>query len=81
MAADRAVVSLRKILLRAAARVEGGGKVTLPADPPADVGAAGRPFTEINDYRTWRELTPHHWLDTVPTNDIDATKDLAASES
>jgi hypothetical protein len=79
VAADRAVASLRRILLRAAARVEGGGKLPLPANL-TDVGAPDV-FLRTNDYRAWRELTPHHWLDTVPTNDIDATKDVAGSES
>lgn len=57
--ADRAVNSLRKILLQAAERLEKGGALALPADL-TDVGAPDV-FISKAARSKWRDLTPNHW--------------------
>ncbi len=58
--ADRAVVALRKMLLRSAKNIEeGGDPVAMPGDltdvgaPDAFIAASARP--------TWQQLSPGHW--------------------
>ena len=60
--ADRAVSSLRKMLLQAAERVEKGGTLTLPADL-TDVGAPDV-FISKDARSKWRDLAPNHWSTT-----------------
>ena len=58
--ADRAVSSLRKILLQATDRLEKGTPLTLPADL-TDVGAPDV-FIRKDERSKWRDLTPHHLI-------------------
>jgi phthalate 4,5-dioxygenase oxygenase subunit len=60
--ADRAVSSLRKMLLQAADRLEKGGTLTLPADL-TDVGAPDV-FISKAARSKWRDLAPNHWQTT-----------------
>jgi phthalate 4,5-dioxygenase len=57
--ADRAVSSLRRLLLQAADRLEKGGTLTLPADL-TDVGAPDV-FISKDARSKWRDLAPNHW--------------------
>lgn len=57
--ADRAVSSLRKMLLQAADRVEQGGRLELPEDL-TDVGAPDV-FIRKDARSKWRDLAPNHW--------------------
>jgi phthalate 4,5-dioxygenase oxygenase subunit len=66
VAADRAVASLRKTLLRAADRVAGGETITLPRDL-TDVGAPDV-FLGAQDQKSWRVLTPNHYLESADQN-------------
>jgi phthalate 4,5-dioxygenase len=59
VAADRALGSLRRLLLRAADRLEKGGTLALPEDL-TDVGAPDV-FIRKAERSKWRELTPNHW--------------------
>jgi len=61
VAADRAVASLRKILLRAADAVEKGASLSLPPDL-TDV-AAPDVFLLKQERKKWHDLTPNHWQD------------------
>jgi hypothetical protein len=61
VAADRAVASLRKILLRAADDVEKGASLSLPPDL-TDVGAPDV-FLLKQERKKWHDLTPNHWQD------------------
>jgi phthalate 4,5-dioxygenase oxygenase subunit len=61
--ADRAVNSLRKLLLQAADRLEKGGTLTLPEDL-TDVGAPDV-FLRKAERSKWRELAPNHWKTSV----------------
>jgi phthalate 4,5-dioxygenase oxygenase subunit len=61
--ADRAVNSLRKLLLQAAERLEKGGTLTLPEDL-TDVGAPDV-FLRKAERSKWRELAPNHWKTSV----------------
>ena len=58
--ADRAVSSLRRILLQAADRMEKGAELKLPADL-TDV-IAPDVFIRKEQRSNWRDLTPHHWV-------------------
>jgi hypothetical protein len=57
--ADRAVNSLRRLLLQAADRVEKGEELQLPENL-TDVGAPDL-FLVGRDRAKWRDLTPNHW--------------------
>ena len=57
--ADRAVSSLRRMLLQAADRVEQGGPLELPEDL-TDVGAPDV-FIRKDARSKWRDLAPNHW--------------------
>jgi phthalate 4,5-dioxygenase oxygenase subunit len=59
VASDRAVSSLRKILLQAAERLEGGKALMLPADL-TDV-VAPDVFLLEEDRSGWHDLAPNHW--------------------
>ena len=59
VAADRAVSSLRRMLLQAADRLEKGDGVKLPADL-TDV-IAPDVFVLKEDRAQWYKLTPNHW--------------------
>jgi hypothetical protein len=61
--ADRAVNSLRRLLLQAADRVEKGEILRLPEDL-TDVGAPDV-FMVKQDRAKWRDLTPNHWKTAV----------------
>jgi phthalate 4,5-dioxygenase oxygenase subunit len=58
--ADRAVSSLRQVLLQAADRMEKGGELQLPADL-TDVFAPDV-FIRKEQRSNWRDLAPHHWV-------------------
>jgi len=73
VAADRAVATLRKILLRTAERLEQGERVALPEDL-TDVGAPDV-FMLATERKTWQALTPNHWKELV-----DAGAEVKASE-
>jgi len=66
VAADRAVASLRRILLRATDRVEKGEELTLPADL-TDVGAPDV-FLPASERTRWHDLAPNHWKAAAPSN-------------
>ncbi|WP_217705603.1 Rieske 2Fe-2S domain-containing protein [Peristeroidobacter soli] len=65
--ADRAVVALRKMLLRSAKNVEQGGD---PVAMPGDVTDVGAPDTFIasSARTTWQELSPGHWKNAESAN-------------
>jgi phthalate 4,5-dioxygenase len=58
--ADRAIVEIRRMLLRSAAQVEKGGD---PVAMPGDVTDVGAPdaFVSASARGKWRDLTPNHW--------------------
>jgi len=59
VAADRAVASLRKMLLRATEKVEKGENLTLPSDL-TDV-VAPDVFLPKSERSRWRDFAPNHW--------------------
>jgi phthalate 4,5-dioxygenase oxygenase subunit len=61
--ADRAVNSLRRLLLQAAERLEKGETLRLPENL-TDVGAPDV-FMRKQDRAKWRDLTPNHWKTTI----------------
>ena len=69
VAADRAVASLRKILLRAADRVEKGERLQLPANL-TDVGAPDV-FLPKQERKKWHDLAPNHWGATSGAHRVD----------
>jgi phthalate 4,5-dioxygenase len=58
--ADRAIVEIRRLLLRSAADVEKGGD---PVAMPGDITDVGAPdaFVPANARDRWRDLAPNHW--------------------
>jgi hypothetical protein len=79
VAADRAVASLRKILLRAADRLEVGDSIRLPEDL-TDVGAPDV-FLAAGEHSTWRDLAPNHWLNSASAERSGADDALEPAES
>lgn len=60
VASDRAVASLRKLLLRSAGALEKGEDISLPEDL-TDVGAVDTDLSE-RERAAWRDLMPNHEL-------------------
>jgi phenylpropionate dioxygenase-like ring-hydroxylating dioxygenase large terminal subunit len=72
--ADRAIVEIRRMLLRSAAEVEKGGD---PVAMPGDITDVGAPdaFLPANARSQWRDLAPNHWKTGVKTIGTAATVD------